>query len=819
MFESLIQDFRYSFRKFYSSKVFSTVAVLSLALGIGANTALFSIVKAVFFHALPVRDSSSLVAIYTQNSRNPLMQGTSYLNYKDIRGAEGFSGIAAYSPVDVGLSGTGTTGSIPEQVSADLVSGNYFDILGVQPVLGRSFLPEEDQVDDAHPVAIVSYGLWQHRFGGKKDILGQSIAINGFPFTVVGVAPRGFGGFSLLTPTQVWVPTSMWKHTLSGINAFYFATRASNMFRIVGRLKPGFTQAQAGDSLKIQAAALQKNFPRENPSLQIWPIPLEQTKVDPNQRKAYVKILGLLLGIVGLVLLLACTNVVNLLMARTAARSQELSVRMAIGANRKRLIQQLLVESISIGAIGGIVGLFIGWLLLRVQWVTRPPSIPSTFQVDLDWTVMLVSWAISLVCGVLFGLAPALQYSRTDLITRLKNLSAFSRPNSKFSTGTLLLVGQTAIAMVAVVAAGLFIKSLRHAQQISPGFESQNLALISFDLGMVGYNDAQGPEFCERVVERVEQVPGVETASVASHVLLDGAGMELKVYVDGQKDPTPMSVRSDAVGLKYFKTVGLPIRQGRDFRSTDTGVSRYGWAIVNETMANRLWPGQDPIDREFKIFGLAEPYHVIGVAKDMKYDGINEAPRPYFYMYYEQVPGIKALTLYIKTTSNPSGIIDSVRQIIQTANPNLPLKRPQTVSNLLAQALWEQRAGAVLLGIFGVLALSLAAFGIYGITSYSVARSTREMGIRMALGGRKSSLIKLMVSRSSVPSLFGCILGLIVAVTAGGVIRGFLVGISPIDTTTIAEAGIVLGLVIVAASYGPALRIAKVRPTIALRQD
>ena len=818
MFDRLIQDFRYSFRKFSNSKVFSLVAVISLALGIGANTALFSIVKAVFFHSVPVEDSSSLVAIYTQNSRNPLMQGTSYLNYKDLRGAEGFKGIAVYAPADIGLSGGNAAAA--EQVSADLVSGNYFEVLGVRPVVGRGFLPEEDQVEDAHPVAVIGYALWQKRFGGKSDILGQSISINNHPFNIVGVAPREFTGFSLLKPTQLWVPTSMWKHALSGINAFYFSTRASNMFRVVGRLKPGVSEAQAGESLKVQAAELRKNFPKENPSLQIWPIPLDQTRVDPNQRRVYAKVVGLLLGIVGLVLLLACTNVANLLLARTAARSQELSIRMAIGANRKRLIQQLLVESISIGAVGGLLGLGTGWLLLRLQWITRPPSIPLGFQVQIDWTVMLVCWALSLVCGVLFGLAPALRYSKTDLVAGLKSTSYFSaRPNSKFGAGTLLLVSQTAIAMIAVVAAGLFVKSLLHARQISPGFGAENLALVSFDLGMVGYNDAQGPQFCQEIVDKVEHQGGVESASVSSHVLLDGGGMELKVFVDGQKDPTPISVRSDAVGLKYFQTIGLPLLKGREFRPTDTGVSKYGWAIVNETMANRLWPGQDPMDREFKIFGLAEPYHVIGVAKDMKYDGINETPRPYFYMYYEQVPGIKALTLYVKTSSNPRAIIPSVRQIIQTANPNLPLKESRTVSDLLASALWEQRAGAVLLGIFGALALSLAAFGIYGITAYSVARRTREMGIRMALGGRKSALIKMMVSRSTFPAAIGCILGLVAAITASNLIRSFLIGISPIDSTTIVEGALVLGFVIVAASYWPALRIAKVRPTVALRQD
>jgi predicted permease len=818
MFERLIQDFRYSLRKFSNSKVFSLVAVISLALGIGANTALFSIVKAVFFHSVPVEDSSSLVAIYTQNSRNPLMQGTSYLNYKDLRGAEGFKGIAVYAAADIGLSGGNAAAA--EQVSADLVSGNYFEVLGVRPVVGRGFLPEEDQVEDAHPVAVISYALWQKRFGGKSDIVGQSISINNYPFNIVGVAPREFTGFSLLKPTQIWVPTSMWKHALSGINAFYFATRASNMFKVVGRLKPGVSEAQAGESLKVQAAELRKNFPKENPSLQIWPIPLDQTKVDPNQRSAYVKVGGLLLGIVGLVLLLACTNVANLLLARTAARSQELSIRMAIGANRKRLIHQLLVESISIGAVGGLLGLVTGWLLLRLQWITRPPSIPLGFQVQIDWTVMLVCWALSLVCGVLFGLAPALRYSKTDLVAGLKSTSYFSaRPNRKFGNGTLLLVSQTAIAMIAVVAAGLFVKSLLHARQISPGFGAENLALVSFDLGMVGYNDAQGPQFCQEIVDKVEHQGGVESASVSSHVLLDGGGMELKVFVDGQKDPTPISVRSDAVGLKYFQTIGLPLLKGREFRPTDTGVSKYGWAIVNETMANRLWPGQDPMDREFKIFGLAEPYHVIGVAKDMKYDGINEAPRPYFYMYYEQVPGIKALTLYVKTRSNPTGIIPSVRQIIQTANPNLPLKESRTVPDLLASALWEQRAGAVLLGIFGTLALSLAAFGIYGITAYSVARRTREMGIRMALGGRKSALIKMMVSKSTFPAAIGCILGLVAAFSASNLVRSFLIGISPIDSTTIVEGALVLGFVIVAASYWPALRIAKVRPTVALRQD
>jgi len=817
--ENIFLDIRYALRKLASTPLISAAAILSLALGVGANTALFSITTTILFHSWPVRQPQELVSIYTTTGADSLMHGTSYQNYKDLRDAEGFEGVAAYSQMPVGLSGFGG-GVATEQVTGEIVSGNFFDVLGVKLEKGRGFLAEEDKVEGQGAVAVISYDLWQRDFHGDPAIVGKTIKLNLNPFTIIGVAPQKFTSLELFSPADIWVPNSMWKQVLSGIQYFYFMNRSSSMFRLVGRLRPGVTQAQTAGVLNSRGKALETAYPKENMKLGISALPLLQTRVNPNERQKYARSAGLLAAITGLVLLLACGNVANLLMARATARRREFTIRLAIGAARARMVRQMLTESLLLSMLGGLGGLLIAFLTLRLLWAVRPPSLPDTLSFAMNWKVLLFTLVVSVVTGVLFGVLPALRSADQNMIDGLKEQAPLSKVHGRrISLRTLLLGGQAALATVALVAAGLFLRSLVQAQRINPGFSTRDLAVVSFDLGTAGYDHIRGPKFCQQLVEHVQALPGVTAAAVATHVMLEQGGLELKITVDGRKDPTPMPVRSDAVGLGYFKTLDIPILKGREFRSTDTGVSAFGWAIVNETMANQLWPGQDPIDREFKIFGLAEPYRVIGLAKDAKYDAIDESPRPYFYMYYEQVPGIKALTLHVKTAGPAAGFMPVLLRESQSLDPAMAFMKPRTIEQVMGQALWVPRAAATLLGLFGFLSLLLAAIGIYGVTAYTVGQRTREIGIKMALGASNGSIARSVILEGLVPTLVGCIIGIFIVVVLSNPLSGMLIGISPRDSATLLISILILcGVGFIAAGV-PAVHASRIDPNGVLRQE
>ena len=810
------RDVRYAWRIWLAHPLLTGAAVLSLALGMGANTAVFSVMNALLLKSAPVSDPRTLVALYSTSAVNPGWHQTSFKNYEDLRDRVQF-GLAAYAAIPVGLS---TAGGQPEQVPTEIVSGNYFELLGVQAALGRlfSFTAAEDKVADGHPDVVISDSLWKRRFGSRADVVDQTVLLNSRPFRIVGVAPPGFVGLDLMRAVDVWVP-SLNQAVLTGVNRFYFQNRSIGMFDIVARTTPAIGLPKLHSLLQAEASRLGQTFPKDNKGLSFATRPFSHARMNPAQRETWVRAGGLLAVVVGLVLLIACANVANLLLARSASRRREVAVRLAIGASRRQLVQQLLVESLMLSSAGALAGLGVAWGALRLLSALRPAFVPASFQASIDWTTLLFTGAVAFVIGPMFGLVPALQASQVNVVDGLKSGDLTQRvARSDFSLA--LIVAQSTLATVALILAGLFVRSLQHAQEIQPGFDPDRVAIVSFDLGMLGYDNKKGPEFVRRVIERTRAVPGVVSSAVATHVLLDGAGLVSKIKLAGQEDAEALSVEAGAVGMDYFRTMGISLVAGRSFQESDGAeVSEFGWAVVNQTMAKRLWPRRDPLGQRFQVVGIKEPYVVVGVVTDAQYDTLGESGRPYFYIYYDQTPGLKKLTLHVQTASDPRLILGEIKREVQAADPNLPLINVRTMSEVMTQAMWVPRTGAALLVLFGAMALVLAAVGTYGVTRVFVALRRREIGIRVALGATPANILSRVMLRTFMPALAGVGLGLAAAYLGAQLVGSLLFGVAPTDATSFGSAVVVLALAAGAASLLPALSAMRLDPARLLRLD
>ena len=811
------RDVRYAWRTWLAHPFLTGAVVLSLALGMGANTAVFSVMNTLLLKSAPVSDPRTLVALYSTSSVNPGWHQTSFKNYEDLRGAAPF-GLAAYSAIPVGLS---TAGSRSELVSTEMVTGNYFDLLGVQASLGRvfSFTAAEDKVADEHPDVVISDSFWKRRFGSRADVVDQTVHLNGHPFRIVGVAPPGFVGLDLMRAVDVWVP-SLNQAVLTGVNRFYFGNRSIGMFDVVARTTPAVGLPKVHSMLKDEASRLARTFPQDNKGLSFATRPFSQARMNPAQRDAWVRAGELLSVVVGLVLLIACANVANLLLARSASRRREVAVRLAIGASRRQLVQQLLVESLMLSTAGALVGLGVAWGALRLLSSLRPAFVPASFQASMDGTTLLFTGALAFLIGPLFGLVPALQASRVNVVDGLKSGELAQQRVARSDFSLVLLVGQSSLATVALILAGLFVRSLQRAQEIQPGFVPDRVAIVSFDLGMLGYDNARGPEFVRRVIERTRAVPGVVSSAVATHVLLDGAGLASKIKLAGQEDAEALSIEAGAVGRDYFRTMGISLVAGRTFQESDAAeVSEFGWAVVNQTMARRLWPRRDPLGQRFQVLGIKEPYVVVGVVTDAQYDTLGESGRPYFYIDYDQTPGLKKLTLHVQTASDPRLLLDAIQKEVQAADPDLPLTHVRTMSDVMTQAMWVPRTGAALLALFGAMALVLAAVGTYGVTRVFVARRRREIGIRVALGATPAKILSRVMLQTFMPALTGVGLGLAVAYFGARLIGSLLIGVAPTDVKSFGGAVVVLAAAAGAASLLPALSAMKLDPARLLRLD
>jgi predicted permease len=653
--------------------------------------------------------------------------------------------------------------------------------------------------------------------------VGRTITVNGQAFTVVGVMPNGFKGTNAIGAPALWVPYMTYQQTTTGFlqELIRPENRRGLVFNVTGRLKPGVTPQQAEANLKAIARQLEQEYPNDNAGRSVITVPLAQATINPGFRNNIVKAGGFLMTIVGLVLLIACANVANLLLARASVRQKEIAVRLSLGASRRRLILQLLSEGTLLALIGGALGLLLAYWAQGLLWSFRPPFLQAD-AVDLhpDTRVLLFTIAVSLATGMVFGLIPAMRASRPDLVVELKEKTAVpTGSNRLFSLRNLLVASQVALSLVALVAAGLFLRSLQNAQQINPGFDVDHLAPLSFDLGGQGFGTEQGQQFQQRALERAASIPGVESAALGSTIPLFQGGFARTVFLEGQdaSDRRAGKLVQISVGsTKYLETLGIPLLRGRGFTDADQPHTP-AVVIINETMAKRFWPDQDPIGKRFKFFGQDAFQQVIGVARDSKYNFIGEDPTPYIYQATEQVYQPQ-VSLLVKA-ANPSAVLGTVHGEIQQLDRHMPLTGVFTLTDIFGQSLWAPRMGASLLLIFAALSLVLAVVGIYGVMAYAVNQRTREIGIRMALGADRSAVLRMVVLQALRLTLLGVAVGLAAAFAASRLIANLLINVSPTDVVTFVAVPVVLSLAALAASYIPARRATRIDPMIALRYE
>jgi macrolide transport system ATP-binding/permease protein len=810
----LLEDLRFAFRSLGKNPSFTALAVTSLALGIGANTTIFTLVNALFLRPLPVERPETLVSIYTRDPKNPGMLPSSYPNFRDYRDHnQVFSSLLLYTSLGLSLTGRGD----PTPLLGQIVSGDYFSTLGVRMALGRGFTPDEDRVPGANPVAVISYGLWTRHFAADPHVLGQTVHINGWPYRVVGVTEPQFHGLNSLLVADAWVPSMMYQRVLPTVG--WFDRRRALLFSIVGRLKPGVRLEQAQAAMQGVALELDRRYPQDNQGRTVSLLPLTEAAIHPNVRSNVAHAGALLVTISGLVLLIACANVANLLLVRAAGRSREIAIRVALGASRWQILRQLLTESALLSLAAGALGIFFARWARDVLWSARPPMLNSLdYRVEIDARVLGFAVAVSVITGLLFGLAPALRATRPDLVAELKDRAGQTAPKGPWRSRSVLLVAQVALSMVALIGAGLFVRSLSYAQHIDPGFRTENLVMVQFNLNSQGYSEARGREFQQQLLERTSRLPGVLAASLASRAPFSG-GISRTVLLQGDENTATGRGRitlACAITPGFLQTMGIPLVRGRDFSRLDQpGTPRM--AIVNEVMASRYWPGENAIGKRFFFFGEKAPLEVAGIARTANYLALGEAAQPMVYVSMLQT-WTPVAVVHAAVMGDPGTALAAIKREIQASDGNLLLEG-ESMPHLLHNSLWAPRLAAGLLGAFGVLALLLAAVGIYGTVSYSVSQRVREIGVRMALGATARDVQLMVVWEGARLVVVGVVCGCAAAVGVSRLVQNLLFGISATDGPTFVLVPLTLVAVAVVACWLPARRATRVDPLLALRYE
>jgi putative ABC transport system permease protein len=823
--ETFVQDVRYGLRMLRKSPGFTTVAVLTLALGIGANTAIFSVVEAFLLRPLPVNRPAQLVRVFGSVPGKYDFQGLSYPDYLDLRKqASTFAGVLAYGRTSVSLSGVDGRREA-QAVRAEIVTANYFSLLGVQPILGRGFGPQEERGPGSAPVTVISYGMWNSRFHSDPGVLGKGVRLNGYPFTIVGVAPRNFYGAELSEAAEVWVPMMMQAiirppsagFLRESLGTDLLSHRDAGWLHAIARLRPGATRSAAAAECNGIAGRIRKMYSSKDSDWTFQIVPVRGA-LDASDRDDAAPVAGLLMAVVGLVLLICCANVAGLLLVKAAGRQKEVGMRMALGASASRLVQQFLVENFLLASAGGFTGwLFAYWLTSSVPGLLPPALFQLPVGLTPDARALAFTAATSIGAGLFFGLLPALKAARVP-VARAVREEGMAAGIGRHRLQRVLVVAQLALSTLLLVAAGLLVRSLLHAQSASLGFEPEHVATAWVDLDLRSYTRARGRTFYQDLLERLRSTPGVVSASLARTVPLGFAARAASVHIENRGGPTPgnrVVVGTNVIAPNYFRTMDTTILAGRDFTDEDTeGAPNV--AIVNQTMAHHFWPGS-AVGKHI-LYTKSQMAEIVGVVADSKYRAIGESTPDYVYVPLAQnfEYGMQVL---VRTVGDPSVGVTAIRGAVASLDSDLPASRAQGLGQIVSMSLWPARAGAALLGAFGVLALVLAGIGTYGTVSYSVSQRSHEIGVRLALGALPGDIRRFVLGGGARLAGTGIIVGLVGAFAVTRVMQGLLYGVSASDPLTLVFVSAVLASAVLVACYVPARRAMQLDPMVALRHE
>ncbi len=818
----LHRSLRLAARSLARRPLLTTVAALILALGIGVNSTLVALVDGLLFRPLPgLGAPDGLIWVSAAWRDRSRVGGLSYPDYLDYRAGAGraVTGLAVYHATPLSLggpSGLGTGGE-PERVPGQVVSGDYFAVLGVRPALGRFFLSEEDGAPGAHPVVVLGHRLWQGRFGGAPGVVGREVLINGERFTVIGVAPEGFGGTELGAAARLWVPLAMAGTALPGAREL-LADRGASWLQAVGRLAPEATVGSARAALAAVAARLEQAYPDSHRDRLVRVEPL-RGGLGPHQAGEVVTLAMLVTSVAGLLLLITCSNVANLLLARALARRRETGIRLALGAGRGRLVRDVLAESALLALLGGGLGLLLATWTTDLLVALLPPESFEGLAPGAAPAVLGFTFGIVVLAAVICGVAPTLAATRTELLHALKDGEAGGGRPSR--TQRAFVVAQLALSLVLLLAAGLFLGRLRQAATAELGFDAGRVAASSFDLGLQGYGADERAALRRQLRERVEALPGVESASIATLLPLSGVmvGAAVTVDVPGGEAEEAGIAYLNSVDPAYFRTLGIPLLAGRDLTAAD-GRQGPGVVIVSATAARRFWPGEDPLGRRLSLDGPGGPFlEVVGVAADGRYDEATEKTPPFLYLPLAQTAFLSRTALVARTALDPAALLPALRQEIQRLDPNLPVFDATTLAGVVAQRLDKERGLGSLLTALGALGLALAAIGLYGVSAQLVAHRRREIGLRIALGADRGSVLGLLVRDGLRLALVGVAAGSVLSLPLLVLLGGVLHGIAPADAAAALAPILLLTAVAAGATWLSARRAAGLDPAAVLRSE
>jgi macrolide transport system ATP-binding/permease protein len=817
LMSSVIQDLVFAVRTLRKRPMFTVAALISLGLGIGANTAIFSIMNALLVRPLSVAEADRLIPVYTSQTGGARHGNTSYPDYLDYKERnEVFQGLAAYMLAPMAIGGEGA----PRVAVGQLVSWDYFSVLGVEPALGRSFLPEEDEAFGAHPVVVLSHGTWQDLFDADPGILGRTVRINDSPFEVIGVAPAGFTGLTPIVEPALWAPLTMVGQAIPF--SPNVQSRIDPWLQLVGRLREGVSATDAAAGLDVLAMNLATEFPVTNRNKGIVTGELNASRLlSPETTEGAGKILGVLLAVVGFVLLVACFNVANLQLAKAVARRREIALRFSLGASRFRIVRQLLVESLLLALLAGGVGLVLAVAGLDAMQMIQPQmEMPLQIPISLDLRVLGFTLFLALSTGMVFGLAPVLQVLRPGQSDALKDQGSTSGPSrSSTRVQSALVVGQVALSLVLLASAGLFMKSLKNTLAIDPGFDLPNGVVVPMNLGYGQYTEAEGRELHQRLLDRVRAMPEVETAALTAFAPLGFTHGHHDVDVEGY-DAAPeelMLVKRNMVSPDYFAAMGIQVLRGRAIDERDTEEAD-PVAMVNEHMARRFWPGQDPIGRFIRA-DLGITYTVVGIVEDGKYGSLQEIPESYLVLPLTQSEHVERMNLVVRTTGDASVLARRLTAEIREIAPGLPPSTAMTSRQYLDYSSGNAKMPALMIGAFGVLALLLATVGLYGVMWYTVTQRIREFGVRLALGASEKAVVRMVMGKGLVTTLVGVFLGFILALAGTQFLSGLLYGVGALDPIVFSLVPVILVGVGLLASYLPARHASKADPVVVLRAE